>query len=148
MIRRPPRSTRTDTLFPYTTLFRSLALSRRPRAQQERLRHVSVVVGDGHVVRVFLGVALELQEFVVAAALAAGLLAADLWPRLIDRAAALVGVEDRADAAEVLVVLSAQHARPLAPAGSFQTVHSGRAPCGERGCACVYDPGGAAIIKK
>src|SRR3546814_6715569 len=25
MLRRPPRSTRTDTLFPYTTLFRSLA---------------------------------------------------------------------------------------------------------------------------
>src|SRR3546814_9749152 len=28
MIRRPPRSTRTDTLFPYTTLFRSPAGSR------------------------------------------------------------------------------------------------------------------------
>src|SRR3546814_16341691 len=27
MIRRPPRSTRTDTLFPYTTLFRSVALA-------------------------------------------------------------------------------------------------------------------------
>src|SRR3546814_21101744 len=27
MIRRPPRSTRTDTLFPYTTLFRSAALA-------------------------------------------------------------------------------------------------------------------------
>src|SRR3546814_1067434 len=27
MIRRPPRSTRTDTLFPYTTLFRSLVSS-------------------------------------------------------------------------------------------------------------------------
>src|SRR3546814_7809891 len=26
MIRRPPRSTRTDTLFPYTTLFRSLTV--------------------------------------------------------------------------------------------------------------------------
>src|SRR3546814_11635384 len=26
MIRRPPRSTRTDTLFPYTTLFRSLVM--------------------------------------------------------------------------------------------------------------------------
>src|SRR3546814_20539962 len=26
MIRRPPRSTRTDTLFPYTTLFRSLGI--------------------------------------------------------------------------------------------------------------------------
>src|SRR3546814_8641184 len=29
MIRRPPRSTRTDTLFPYTTLFRSLGNQRR-----------------------------------------------------------------------------------------------------------------------
>src|SRR3546814_17447566 len=28
MIRRPPRSTRTDTLFPYTTLFRSAEVSR------------------------------------------------------------------------------------------------------------------------
>src|SRR3546814_3283355 len=28
MIRRPPRSTRTDTLFPYTTLFRSPAANR------------------------------------------------------------------------------------------------------------------------
>src|SRR3546814_16610063 len=28
MIRRPPRSTRTDTLFPYTTLFRSSATGR------------------------------------------------------------------------------------------------------------------------
>src|SRR3546814_7325006 len=28
MIRRPPRSTRTDTLFPYTTLFRSCILDR------------------------------------------------------------------------------------------------------------------------
>src|SRR3546814_1887496 len=37
MIRRPPRSTRTDTLFPYTTLFRSL---RRPDALSERLAEV------------------------------------------------------------------------------------------------------------
>src|SRR3546814_19733034 len=31
MIRRPPRSTRTDTLFPYTTLFRSTTLQSRWR---------------------------------------------------------------------------------------------------------------------
>src|SRR3546814_6980186 len=37
MIRRPPRSTRTDTLFPYTTLFRSRPLSWRGRT----LRKVS-----------------------------------------------------------------------------------------------------------
>src|SRR3546814_7695023 len=30
MIRRPPRSTRTDTLFPYTTLFRSFTLHGSP----------------------------------------------------------------------------------------------------------------------
>src|SRR3546814_5173213 len=29
MIRRPPRSTRTDTLFPYTTLFRSFVILHR-----------------------------------------------------------------------------------------------------------------------
>src|SRR3546814_4472735 len=34
MIRRPPRSTRTDTLFPYTTLFRSLLLGRILRPAQ------------------------------------------------------------------------------------------------------------------
>src|SRR3546814_8885690 len=32
MIRRPPRSTRTDTLFPYTTLFRSRADRRTGRS--------------------------------------------------------------------------------------------------------------------
>src|SRR3546814_13838354 len=32
MIRRPPRSTRTDTLFPYTTLFRSQPRRRLPAA--------------------------------------------------------------------------------------------------------------------
>src|SRR3546814_15329752 len=31
IIRRPPRSTRTDTLFPYTALFRSLNLRQRSR---------------------------------------------------------------------------------------------------------------------
>src|SRR3546814_4541136 len=34
MIRRPPRSTRTDTLFPYTTLFRSAVVVHRARRQR------------------------------------------------------------------------------------------------------------------
>src|SRR3546814_10641907 len=39
MIRRPPRSTRTDTLFPYTTLFRSTrAEGRRVRADRRGRR--------------------------------------------------------------------------------------------------------------
>src|SRR3546814_18974066 len=36
MIRRPPRSTRTDTLFPYTTVFRSRALRQRHRTGDVR----------------------------------------------------------------------------------------------------------------
>src|SRR3546814_9627776 len=41
MIRRPPRSTRTDTLFPYTTLFRSAEHRRPPRRPRQiwRARH-------------------------------------------------------------------------------------------------------------
>src|SRR3546814_8613028 len=35
MIRRPPRSTRTDTLFPYTTLFRSPGGAEGKRGHQE-----------------------------------------------------------------------------------------------------------------
>src|SRR3546814_14887346 len=65
MIRRPPRSTRTDTLFPYTTLFRSptgrqCIQSRRgsfdPRTQMRRItmvdtssirEHMNVIGADG-----------------------------------------------------------------------------------------------------
>src|SRR3546814_16077601 len=39
MIRRPPRSTRTDTLFPYTTLFRSLL-------GQESYRGLEIAVNE------------------------------------------------------------------------------------------------------
>src|SRR3546814_21190324 len=37
MIRRPPRSTRTDTLFPYTTLFRSIGAPRQTELAQRLL---------------------------------------------------------------------------------------------------------------
>src|SRR3546814_8111698 len=57
MIRRPPRSTRTDTLFPYTTLFRSPRrfVAKKCRRQFQvgsehvmlhRLHHVATDVGD------------------------------------------------------------------------------------------------------
>src|SRR3546814_6010038 len=41
MIRRPPRSTRTDTLFPYTTLFRSVR-TQAAQVQARTARRVSV----------------------------------------------------------------------------------------------------------
>src|SRR3546814_6939165 len=42
MIRRPPRSTRTDTLFPYTTLFRSVYIS--ISSYQGDLSHIEEVI--------------------------------------------------------------------------------------------------------
>src|SRR3546814_11501269 len=60
MIRRPPWSTRTDTLFPYTTLFRSAIARHRlmhvlagfrkipgPPPQRDRLEHGTVLLGPG-----------------------------------------------------------------------------------------------------
>src|SRR3546814_11177533 len=45
MIRRPPRSTRTDTLFPYTTLFRSQRLRiDHPHRTEQRERDRQVVM--------------------------------------------------------------------------------------------------------
>src|SRR3546814_3330652 len=39
MIRRPPRSTRTDTLFPYTTLFRSLSGLKASQTEMSTISH-------------------------------------------------------------------------------------------------------------
>src|SRR3546814_16354419 len=59
-LRRPPRSSRTDTLFPYTTLFRSLAgvfgadlrgIGRRLAAAHEA-HHAGALPGDGVALRV------------------------------------------------------------------------------------------------
>src|SRR3546814_12400447 len=44
MIRRPPRSTRTDTLFPYTTLFRSPGASIALAATGEFRRVLQILV--------------------------------------------------------------------------------------------------------
>src|SRR3546814_13481194 len=46
MIRRPPRSTRTDTLFPYTTLFRSGLVDRI--GLEQRLGHAAVRIVAVH----------------------------------------------------------------------------------------------------
>src|SRR3546814_12338296 len=46
MIRRPPRSTRTDTLFPYTTLFRSPEAYQGWLAAHADVETVDVVMGD------------------------------------------------------------------------------------------------------
>src|SRR3546814_4405932 len=80
MIRRPPRSTRTDTLFPYTTLFRSIgndrdgqifgfigagidprAISDRDRRSQNRVPKIDMVDAGHRTVETF-GMAMSVDE--------------------------------------------------------------------------------------
>src|SRR3546814_15942369 len=64
MIRRPPRSTRTDTLFPYTTLFRSALHILIARKEEGRAAHHigagedQVVIGRGAVNGTIAGIAI------------------------------------------------------------------------------------------
>src|SRR3546814_13783719 len=52
MIRRPPRSTRTDTLFPYTTLFRSAMGGESHLAQCGKCAAIgAVVIGEDQIAR-------------------------------------------------------------------------------------------------
>src|SRR3546814_16796479 len=97
MIRRPPRSTRTDTLFPYTTLFRSSEMFR-------------ITLPDGSVREVAPGT----TPADVAAAIGPGLAKAALAARIDgevrdimsafegDNALALINAKDEDDALELV----------------------------------------------
>src|SRR3546814_13041441 len=64
MIRRPPRSTRTDTLFPYTTLFRSNGLGRQDHTRGIGVRffgleqRIAAALGDAGFRRAFGDIAI------------------------------------------------------------------------------------------
>src|SRR3546814_12927329 len=71
MIRRPPRSTRTDTLFPDTTLFRSTVAARSKPAINSFERYLSVWVALCIAVGIALGYSLpNLFEAIVSAEIA------------------------------------------------------------------------------
>src|SRR3546814_1789334 len=61
MIRRPPRSTRTDTLFPYTTLFRSVDSPEEARMLDDvglpQKRALGATIMDWDKLRIFHAVA-------------------------------------------------------------------------------------------
>src|SRR3546814_3953664 len=65
MIRRPPRSTRTDTLFPYTTLFRSELLALPgviERQRQRALGDAEIDRRDHRALEINLGIAERSEE--------------------------------------------------------------------------------------
>src|SRR3546814_15819208 len=127
MIRRPPRSTRTDTLFPYTTLFRSEA---------ERGRDVEAIVAI--MVELAVGIAIERGQAI--APMGAGIdraadveraLLALMRPPLQDDLADRIG--RRALAAHV----DEATGRSLAIEHRRRPLEIGRASCRERVCQCV-----------
>src|SRR3546814_10557448 len=90
MIRRPPRSTRTDTLFPYTTLFRSCGGYPHTEVRMDTRKHL-------------LGAALAASI----AAIAAPVMAQDTPPDTIEDADASGNMFDR------LVERSEEHTSEL-----------------------------------
>src|SRR3546814_1611553 len=85
MTRRPPRSTRTDTLFPYTTLFRSRSRRNHRRPHPGRGTPPAVTAGGNAgagVARPAAAAAQSLREYPrLPACDAGGIAAEDLGPR-------------------------------------------------------------------
>src|SRR3546814_21144288 len=132
MIRRPPRSTRTDTLFPYTPLFRS-ETDGRPVVPQEL---APALVGQQSVRRTAQGDRRERGR------------AAELPARLYRFARPLyrVGVAQGVlMAAPLPLPLRGRACRPARTSGLPETARCrpkiGRASCRERGCPSVSIPG-------
>src|SRR3546814_18561675 len=148
MIRRPPRSTRTDTLFPYTTLFRSrLDIARLGIASSESLRRIfhHLVGGRDHL-RIDLIGALRLDhvdEFlddidVRSLEHAAAQRAAAFLARTADQRRARGLRFDEPVAADRLQPRRVGEAPVLAPAEFARgAAELGRASCRERVCQYV-----------
>src|SRR3546814_9003156 len=96
MIRRPPRSTRTDTLFPYTTLFRS-SYDTRCRAAGRRMArccHVDLLC-VGNLAMVAHGGKLAARPALAAASQLRYEFASPVW--LLDSSPAVYIIPDRSE---------------------------------------------------
>src|SRR3546814_14139935 len=119
MIRRPPRSTRTDTLFPYTTLFRS---NQDKEGRSVRLLRVGEQVRHALAEVLMRG---EVHDDVLASH-SVSVTEVRISPDL-RHAAVFVKSLGGTDVAEVPTALK-RHVRDL------RGEESGRASCRERGC--------------
>src|SRR3546814_14859848 len=123
MMRRPPRSTPTDTLFPYTTLFRSV-LSRLAIAVIGVHRRLDGLAGKGR--GVLVGIAVDDIERA---------LHIDHVARR--KAVGLEGTPHRLHEAQ-LVAIGVRHGRVIGKAGAYRFLpETGRASGRERVCPYV-----------
>src|SRR3546814_13205122 len=122
MIRRPPRSTRTDTLFPYTTLFRSYEAICELLTEHKALRAlVPRLYGLGDLTEILDDRAYEQAEAILA--------------MMHDQLARLVPVEAHRTAHRAL--REPRFALLLGEAGSGTSPKLGRASSRERVCQNV-----------
>src|SRR3546814_16945916 len=139
MKRRPPRSTRTDTRFPYTTLFRSGGLGRRRVTRRRRLlQAVGLLVGVA-VVGVLHRAALAEQRV----RLVEGQYPAAKLRRVQDGIELLLGLADvlvnhgrEAGARRQQLRTARQHAAPTRDAGPDSSSTGDRKSDGEGKCGC------------
>src|SRR3546814_16627364 len=132
MIRRPPRSTRTDTLFPYTTLFRSFNDARR-FGMMDLIEPDAIA---GHKLLAGLGPE-PLDDAFTAAVLAAALSAkkTPMKAALLDQTV-VAGLGN-------IYVCEALFRAGIDPRKLAGSVKIGRASCRERGCQYVWIAVGA-----
>src|SRR3546814_14798915 len=122
MIRRPPRSTRTDTLFPYTTLFRSVLVARQERRRELRIG------------------AFVLAAFLTAAALATLAARATITVATVATTIAVTSPATATATAATITPVAAIPARftlLARRAGVRQFLEIGRESCRERVCTYV-----------
>src|SRR3546814_12559356 len=121
MIRRPPRSTRTDTLFPYTTLFRSIVLCEGVAAG-----FVTIVGHDSTIL---------LQQFFLDAAFRGQGLGCHMLARFCSEWVDM----DRPVSLAVLKINPAQKlSQPFGFAPTWASEEFGRASYWVRGCPAAY----------
>src|SRR3546814_13333563 len=98
MILRPPRSTRTDTLFPYTTLFRSSRLARTATGFAEGQRAVPAEVAvalsyNGSTHAVMMATPADYEDFAVGFSLSEGVIDSPSDIREIDVVETAAGID-------------------------------------------------------
>src|SRR3546814_11256098 len=128
MIRPPPRPTRTDTPFPYTTLFRS------PRSRGALFLVCLIPLWVSDLIRAFGWILLLRETGVISSALQAlGLIDAPV-EFLYNDATVVIGLVYTVILFMIVPLVS--------------TLEIGRAPCGDRGCQYVSISGVAGSFKK
>src|SRR3546814_11294231 len=139
MIRRPPRSTRTDTLFPYTTLFRSddfgaiVVAIRLGRRIYDNIRKAI-----GFIFAVHVPIAgLALSPLLLGLPLVLGPIQIALLEMIIDPVCALVFEAERAEQH----IMRRPPRNPAKRLFSMDLIENGTASCRERVCQSVYIPG-------